>query len=409
MLPFIVIINRPWLVAMVYFYNRIKILSFWGDMAVTKQENGKWLADFYLNGKRIKRLKDKKKDAEEYINQRKSLEPNSRTSIMENNFSSLSFSHIATRYINEHLSKTKAAGNKSYINKLIEKWGEHSLSNITPVDVRKWMAELFESNYAIATIQKYLVYFKRVFNYAVEMEVISTNPIGHISYKKQFKKKNRRNITLSTEEFLEFKELFKEQPWYVSSIVIMLWHTGMRVGEVLNLKWSCVKLSDGVITLDPDDVKEGKTRTIGLEDEILKILTSLKSKNDKLGAKSKNHVFGVTKEKPLTYLSLYNHYKSAIGGSKWCDINIHDLRHSYTKRKRQEGHGKDVIKVQQGHTTDTMYDYYNDVDQEEVSNMSGFNKDKLELIDEPVRALVETIKKEGIPLGTLNTLIRSKL
>jgi integrase len=378
-------------------------------MAVRKLKNGKWLADFYINGKRVKRQKKTKREAEDYIVKRRTNEPTTMSSEMHDNYSRLHFSEISTKYLKEHLLKSKAAANKSYIKKLEKKWGEYKLSSITPAEVRTWVKELFDSSYEISTVEKYLVYFKRIFNYAIEMEVISLNPIRHIKFKKEFKKKNKRNVTMNEKEFIEFYALFEKSPWYIKSIVMTLWHTGMRIGEALSLEWSEVKIDDGVVVFDANKVKEGKTRTIGLEKELLAILVELKSINDKKGAKGKNHVFGVTKESALSYAAFYRNYKEAVNGSKYSHFNIHDLRHSYTKRKRQQGHDKEVIKTQMGHTTDSMFQHYNDIDEDEVRQMSGFDEEKAEAISPEVEKLVEKMEKEGVPLNTLYTVVRSKI
>lgn len=328
---------------------------------------------------------------------------------LEENYSSFTFGTIARYYVSNHLSKSKAYRNTSYINNLTAKWGEHNLTSITPSKVRKWIKELLDSKYEISTVEKHLVYFKRVFNYSIEMELIPRNPITHISFKKEFKKKNRRNTTINHQEYKELLELFKDSKWYTVGTVVMLWHTGMRVSEVLNLKWDSVDLPNGVITLSPEDVKEQKVRTIGLEKEVIQLLRKLKNENNRKGAKAKDHVFGITKNNPQSYQSFYHNYKKVVKGTKFKNLLIHDIRHCYTKRKRQEGSDREVIKIQQGHSSDSMFNWYNDIDVDEVTAMSGFNEEKRDLIQDHVEKISKVVKQHGIPIGTLHAALRENL
>lgn len=375
-------------------------------MAIRKKANGKYESDFYLNGKRVKKQHDRKKDAENYIAKRKANETSEKEMRMETNLTNLSLKEVALKYQANHLLKTRATNNQSYIKNIIHKWGEYKLIALTPVEVRLWITELLETSYAISTVEKHLTYLKRIFNYAVEIELIKANPIKHVTFRKEFKKKNRRNTTINHDEFLELYSLFENSRWYTSGVIKTLWHTGMRIGEVLNLKWSCVKLESGVIVLDAEQVKEGKIRTIGLEKEVIELFTELKKKNAKKGAKSKDYVFGITLNNPQNYQTFYKNYRKVVEQTKFSKMNIHDIRHCYTKRKRQEGNDREVIKTQLGHSSDSMFNYYNDIDIDEVTDMSGFNTKNQELIVPHIEKIKTIAKEQNIPPGTIAALMR---
>lgn len=381
-----------------------------GEMAVRKLNNGKWEADFYLNGKRVKKQQPTKRAATNYIVKRMSTEVTALSTAMEENFNSLKVSDIAWNYLNNHLLESRASSNASYVYNIIKRWGSFTLSQVGPKEVKEWVKEMVKSkSYAISTIQKYLTYFQRIFSYAIEEELIAINPIKHISFSKLFKLKNKRNFTISLEDFPKLLNLFEKGRWYQKPIILMLWHTGMRIGEVLSLQWTDVNLDRGVITLDANRVKEGKIRTIGLENEMIDVLKKLRVANLKKGMKSKIHIFGVTKDNPLNYNTFYKNYRAVVDGTRFSHYNIHDIRHSYTKRKRQEGHDREVIKIQQGHTSNSMFDWYNDIDVDEVTTMAGLDTEKRELIEEPVKELMDFVKDNDIPIGTLQSIIRKNI
>ncbi|MFY9528031.1 MAG: tyrosine-type recombinase/integrase [Candidatus Acidiferrales bacterium] len=52
----------------------------------------------------------------------------------------------------------------------------------------------------------------------------------------------------------------------------MAYFTGMRRGEILNLRWDNVNLKDAIVRLDPGTTKNNQPRTIPLSGELLEIL-----------------------------------------------------------------------------------------------------------------------------------------
>jgi integrase len=182
----------------------------------------------------------------------------------------------------------------------------------------------------------------------------------------------------------------------------------MRVSEVLGLKWEDIDFATGSITLAADRVKESATRTIGIEPELHELLSSIKSLNNKKGVNSKSYVFGITRDTPITYTTVYETYKKRVKGTKYSHVLIHDIRHSWATRKRQEGHDKEIIMIQGGWTTECMFRRYNSVKKDEVIAMSGFDREKSELITDDVAKLIEKCDSNSVSLSTLHTLIREK-
>jgi integrase len=183
----------------------------------------------------------------------------------------------------------------------------------------------------------------------------------------------------------------------------------MRISEVLNLQWKDVDILSATITLQPDDVKEGSVRTIGIESELFEYLTEIRTQNRRKGVKSKKHVFGVTKDSPYTYRCFYNTWKRYTKGTAYDNLLPHDLRHSYVTRKRREGHDRELIKVQTGHKTNIMYERYNSIHKDEVIELSGVNKEKVSLIEEDIKMLMTKCHEQKISLSTVHSVIRSNI
>ncbi len=186
-------------------------------------KTNKWKVDFnvYPNGER-KRIRKtgftRKKDGVAFENSRKA-DHNDNTAQIKQRFSSLTLAEIATRYRDSHLAKGKASDNVSYINNIVKQFGNHVLSKITTKEVIEYFEKLFSGEiqtsknqqFAISSIEKHLTYFKRIFNYAIEREIIAVNPIKEVKFSKEFKKKNKRNKSLSQEEFIQFQQMFSKK------------------------------------------------------------------------------------------------------------------------------------------------------------------------------------------------------
>lgn len=368
----------------------------------TPTKSGKYKTDFYVNGERIREVLPTLKAAIAYENERKSTELTKLSTNMKSNFTKLKYKDIAFIYM-AHLAETNAKSNLSYIRGAVKYWGEMKISLISVKLTKKWVESLFkhEKNYALSTIEKYLEYFKTSFTHAVKNEIIPYNPVLKVEFRKKFKGKTKRDITINREEYVDFYSLFIDCEPIVKNIVTCLWYTGMRGSEVRHLKWESVFINRGLILLQANTVKEKEIRTIGLEKEILDLLKSL------FNSRKKNSVYvfsedGIT---PFSYKTFNRRWNKAIKGTHY-KLKPHDFRHCWSTVRRQEGHDREVIKAQLGHKTDSMFQHYNSVKIDEVVEAAGFYCENREIIEGDVRSLINKIKSNGISLGTLQSLIR---
>jgi hypothetical protein len=63
------------------------------------------------------------------------------------------------------------------------------------------------------------------------------------------------------------------------------------------------------------------------------------------------------------------------------------------------------LAAQTGHHTDSMFNWYDKVDQFEIQEMAGFTQISCEAIQEQIDLLVKSAKDLGIPLGAVQALI----
>lgn len=102
-------------------------------------------------------------------------------------------------------------------------------------------------------------------------------------------------------------------------IIIIALNTGMRRGELLNLKWQNINYRDRYIEIT--EQKKGQFSGIPMNDAVLETLRSIPRM---VGS---DYVFpGRVQGKP--YHDLFRHFERAVKAAKLEDVNFHTLRHT---------------------------------------------------------------------------------
>lgn len=111
-----------------------------------------------------------------------------------------------------------------------------------------------------------------LYNYARELDVLEKNRAEFIQLPKETSKKEKNIFTIP-----EIKKLWEnEDKIWVDYILIMI-YTGMRIGELVDLKKEHIDLLEGFI-YGGNKTEKGKNRCIPIHKDILKLVTTL-SKN----------------------------------------------------------------------------------------------------------------------------------
>lgn len=129
---------------------------------------------------------------------------------------------------------------------------------------------------------------------------------------------------------------------HLRPIVTVAVHTGMRRGELLNLKWENVNLEQGIITLT--DTKNHERRDIPMNQTVKNTLSSLERKSI--------YVFPNGKEKG--FVDLRESFGTALKRSGITDFRFHDLRHTFASNLVMVGEDLNTVRELMGHKTLNM-------------------------------------------------------
>ncbi len=320
------------------------------------------------------------------------------------NYRNMVFKELAEMFIEQHLNFTRSANNRSYIDKAIKKFGNHKLFMITPELVRPWIySYLRESKLEVSTVKKIAVYIKRIFAWGCEEGLISENPLKYLQNKTlrdEFKRVNRRTTIISDENFWSFIE---KLPEYMANVCIAAYCTGMRVGEILELRFQDIDLTQRLIRLSSKQTKERYHKTIGIEEELYQVILSIKDKRENI--KPDDYVFISITGSKINDSFLRKKFRKIADKNGFEKLIIHDLRHTYVSRKRKAGFDKSVIKSNTGHRSDSMFHWYNVVEESEIQDLAGFTTQNLEFLSSPLHNLIKEAKANNITLGVIQNLI----
>lgn len=160
--------------------------------------------------------------------------------------------------------------------------GARVVQDLRPRDIDTWLQTLAREGMSHGTISSTKTVLSMALKYAVyPSELIKTNPAVGLTVPRSAPKKVVPRVIVTPERFAAIPASAK---WYPA--VKLLYHTGMRLGEVLGLAWSDINFKTGEIRIERQRVRRGyfdtpktdsSTRTIYADTELLSYLRALKA------------------------------------------------------------------------------------------------------------------------------------
>lgn len=224
----------------------------------------------------------------------------------------------------------------------LESTGTSLNKNIEYTFIRNWIVFLSKNKISPNSINRKVSSIKAYFKFLVNIKEIKKSPLrNHTSLRTKSKVVNPLNETEMKEVFELFKTSEKELT-RDSMIIDILYSTGLRRAELINLKKSDIYFDDQVIKVLG---KRNKERLVPMLPGLLKKL-KLYSRNleeDSFLLQSKNG----NKISPSTIYRVVNKYLRSI--STKTKISPHVLRHTFATHMLNNGADINSIKEILGH------------------------------------------------------------
>lgn len=167
------------------------------------------------------------------------------------------------------------------------------IGDITFMDIQRYLNELVESGYALSSIKKQLRIVTSPLKRAASMKIIGCDPsVGvKLPLREAVKKEIKEVSAYNADELALLNTIFDETEDVGYLCCAFMIETGLRAGEALALKWSCVDLKTRKVSVEATVVNlankkqsyvqnapksRSSARTIPLTDKAVTILCRLK-------------------------------------------------------------------------------------------------------------------------------------
>lgn len=176
-----------------------------------------------------------------------------------------------------------------------------------------------------------------MFTMAVKWGRAQRNPVKEV---KMFKEPKGRERILSEEEEGRLLEAVESttKSQHLTPIIITALNTGMRKGEILNLKWSNVDFKGRVITVE--GTKNGEIRKIPMNQKLTEALGNAKK------IACNEYVFS---ENGKPYGDVKTGWWTALKRARIEGLTFHSLRHTFGTRLGMNGYDIKTIAELMGH------------------------------------------------------------
>jgi integrase len=235
------------------------------------------------------------------------------------------------------------------------------LSQITPYDIESYKRLRKETSITVtrkkgdicvnvdtgrrrsdATVNRELACLSHLFSKAVEWEMMEESPFRKM--RRLFFKENNQRTRFLTEE--EIKSLLAVEyegcPKYLKPIIATAIYTGLRKGEILNLKWKNVDLERGLIYVREN--KQNHLQVKMVNDDLIDLFMKLPVKGE--------YLFHDEEGNPIR--DVKRSFQTALRRAGIEDFRFHDLRHTSCSYLTMRGAPIQAVQGHAGHASIKM-------------------------------------------------------
>ena len=226
------------------------------------------------------------------------------------------------------------------------------LSVVTHKNVRGWMVELMDNGSEAKTINRKISSLRSFYKFLLREKLLDTNPMTHVQAPKIPK---RLPVVVSEQkmnELLDSGDAFKDDFGGLRDrlIIELLYGTGMRLSELVNLKESDINTYEQHIKVLG---KRNKERIIPINSSLTKLIGEYTRKKLDQNFYNKASSLIVTNEGKDVYSKfIYRIVKSSLAQISTHDKKSpHTLRHTFATALLNRGADLNAIKELLGHSS----------------------------------------------------------
>jgi integrase len=390
-----------------------------------KKRGGKWYVFVNYHGRRKAKCVGSSREVAEQV--RRQLEAKlalGDLGMFEPEFQTSTFGDYATRWLRQHANlHCKPSTVRSYNGildlYLLPRFKGVMLDRLGRDAIKNMFVELAEQDLSSGTLKNVLIVLRSLLNGAIEDKIITINPAAKLG---RFIPKDDDQFEVSPltqDELQKFLNAALRTCPDQHPLFLTLARTGMRVGEVVALKWGDIQFGE-----DEDDrnrfifirrnwvakqfgkPKSGKERRVDLSRQLRRVLLDLRDRRSLkayLAGQSSiadELVFPSEASTPLDGSNVYTRYfLPAVEAAGLRHFRIHDLRHTYASLLIQAGASLAYVRDQLGPSSiQVTVDLYGHlVPSANIGWVDGLDQSQAETTPEQnaTPAQLETTEEEG--------------
>ncbi|MDB8790536.1 site-specific integrase [Romboutsia sp. 1001216sp1] len=241
--------------------------------------------------------------------------------------------------------------------------GHYRLKSITPAILQNFFDDLYKKGYAKESLKKSYGVLSKAFKMALyPYGFLKFNPFEHVSLR-HYRYNNKKDLRIIDKDiFNKIAMYYKQEDHYFYIPIMIAYHTGMRRGEILALKWEDVDLDDKSIYIKHSitfkehgewELTSPKThsslRKIAIGNTLANVLKEHKKRMKLLHPNTDFVCIKYNTGKLITIYDLKNVNRRTreIFG---IGFNMHDLRHTHATMLLEGGVSLKLVSERLGHS-----------------------------------------------------------
>jgi len=295
-----------------------------------------WYIDYYAYGRRRReKIGTSRVLAENVFRKRKlQIAEGKYLDIRKNE--KIKFEDFANEYVEVYLKPNNRSWLRAEahnIKRLKAHFAGKYLYEITPLTVEKFKIERAKE-VSPATTNRTLTCLKSMFNRAITWgKFRGENPVNKVKF---FIENNTRLRYLEKEEIVK---LLKNCGGHLKPIVVIALNTGMRRGEILNLKWQDIDFRRGIIYLLR--TKNNERREVPMNEAVKMALIKVR--------KHPNSAYAFCSRGGKPFYNVRKSFFTALKKSGIINFHFHDLRHTFASHLVMSGVDLNTVRELMGH------------------------------------------------------------
>jgi integrase len=306
---------------------------------------GTWTIGYTVGGRRVREAIGTNRQIAEAVLKKRIVECIEDRHFDKRVVGNLPFSEFADLYLVRCISVLKSSSVRTERDRTAY-WrgvfGNRPLGQITAAELQDWQAERRPLNKP-ATVNRLMGRLRHMFNRAVEWELLDESPMRRIRF---LRENNARLRHLTIDECSRLLDACRADN--MRGIITVALHTGMRLGEILDLKHRDLDFATGVLTVR--DSKNGESRHIPMDSTVTALLKRTQP------VANCDYVFPNAAGKRWNYSQ--EPFRNVRKRAGLVDLHFHDLRHTFASQWMMNGGDLYALRGILGHKSIAMTQRY---------------------------------------------------